>query len=69
MNQAFSHIIHHQQRSWYNSILKVLIVTGFIIVSSYYAGLFDPDRMLEGIPSIISLIIEGIPPDFSNALT
>jgi phosphonate transport system permease protein len=69
MNQAYSHIINHQQRSWYNSILKVSIVTGIIIVSSYYVGLFDPDRMLEGIPSIISLIIEGIPPDFSNALT
>ncbi len=67
MDNTLNNIINHQQRSWYHSILKVSIVTAIIVVSSFYVGLFDPDRMIEGIPSIIGLIIEGIPPDFSNA--
>jgi phosphonate transport system permease protein len=67
MNDTFDNIINHQQRSWHHSILKVAVISAVIAVSAYYVGLFDPDRMLEGIPSIIGLIIEGIPPDFSDA--
>ena len=42
-----------------------------IIASAYYVGLFDPDRMLEGIPSIFGLVIEGLPPRpfLSSAIT
>lgn len=46
-------------------IAILVMVAGF----SYYTGLFDPERLLEGIPSIVSLMAEGFPPDFSAGLT
>ena len=67
MDNGYVNIIKEQQRDWCSSLLKVSVLIGIITVSCYYVGLFDPDRIVEGIPSIIGLVIEGLPPDFSNA--
>jgi len=54
----------HRKSACQGTAVLVLVV-GF----SYYTGLFDPIRLMEGIPSIIELMFEGFPPDFSAALT
>jgi phosphonate transport system permease protein len=43
----------------------LILVTGF----SFYTGLFNPFRLAEGIPSIVGLMAEGFPPDFSAWIT
>lgn len=46
--------------------IQAAIVLGIIAVCSYYTGLFDTERLIDGVPSILQLLGEGIPPDFSE---
>ena len=32
----------------------------------HYAGLFDAERLADGIPSLVTLVTEMFPPDFSQ---
>lgn len=54
----------HRRASLQGAVILVM-VAGF----SYYTGLFDPERLLEGIPSILQLMTEGFPPDFTEGLS
>ena len=38
----------------------------FIVACLFYVGIFDAKRMADGIPSILSLILESLPPDFAD---
>jgi phosphonate transport system permease protein len=68
MRQAYSDIMLLQQRSWRRT--TALSLGLFIVVGGFMfrAGLFDSQRLLEGVPSIVSLLREGVPPDFSAAV-
>ena len=69
MRQAYTDILVEQQRLWRKTLALtagiLVVVSGF----SVYTGLFDPQRLYEGIPSIVSLMREGLPPNFSAART
>ena len=54
-----------RKKSQVQGAVILLMVFGF----SYYTGLFDPARLFEGVPSILELMAEGFPPNFSAALT
>lgn len=54
-----------RKKSQVQGAVILLMVAGF----SYYTGLFDPVRLFEGVPSILELMAEGFPPNFSAALT
>jgi phosphonate transport system permease protein len=45
------------------------IVLAIICIGSFYTGLLDIERLNEGIPSIVLLMKESFPPDFSDALS
>jgi phosphonate transport system permease protein len=60
-------IIEAQDRSWHLSLALSAGIAVIIVVSSWYAGLLDSRRLLEGIPSIFSLMREGFPPNFRGA--
>ncbi|MEA5508378.1 phosphonate ABC transporter, permease protein PhnE [Crocosphaera sp. UHCC 0190] len=64
----FESLLRQQQRIWYNSLSKILIIIGIILISFGVVGLFDGQRLSEGIPDLIDMIREMLPPDFSRAL-
>lgn len=64
---VYYQLILQQRRYWNRTVLRTVIALLIIALSFFYVGLFDSHRMFDGIPSIISLIGESLPPDFSDA--
>jgi phosphonate transport system permease protein len=60
-------IVDRQQGAWNRTMLQVIAVLAIVLVCGAYVGLFDVRRLSEGLPSIISLVGEMLPPDFSGA--
>ena len=70
-NQASKHplfksILRKQQRRWINKIIQLLLLLALIVVSFILVELLNIERMTQGIPAIISLLGEMLPPDFSR---
>jgi phosphonate transport system permease protein len=63
----YQSIIGREMIAWRRSAIRNLLILGGIIISCWYAGLFDGKRLYEGIPSIVHLLREMLPPDFRNA--
>jgi phosphonate transport system permease protein len=64
----YGDLIRLHRRRWSLSIAQVGLVLLVILACAGYVGLFDAARLSEGVPSILGLIREGLPPDFSKAL-
>jgi phosphonate transport system permease protein len=69
MSAAYDTIIQTVKDRHRKTTYQVSVVFLLVAVFSFYTGLFNPARLAEGIPSILSLIAEGFPPDFSQWLT
>ncbi len=67
MKQQFERLLVEQRRQWYNSAFRIAVVAPIIVICFFYVGMFDRARMLGGIPSILSLMAESMPPNFSEA--
>jgi phosphonate transport system permease protein len=65
-NLSQEEIIQRFRKQWNNSTGRLLLILAVILVCSYYVDLLDLGRLSEGIPSIISLGMESLPPDFSD---
>jgi phosphonate transport system permease protein len=59
-------MLHRQHTEWRKQMIRIAIFMPIVAISFYYCGLFDRQRLVEGIPSIISLIGESMPPSFSD---
>lgn len=66
MKQLYADIVARQARKGRFSVLQVVGVMVLVLVSSYYTGLLDAARVLDGLPSIAQLFREGMPPNFSK---
>jgi phosphonate transport system permease protein len=66
MKNRFDELLLEQRSQWYRSVLQIALVAPIIAASCFYVGLFDRKRMLEGIPSILSLMAESMPPNFAE---
>ena len=62
----FDSILKQYWRQWRQQISRTLLLLAFILVSCITVGLFDVDRMVEGVPAIVNLLGEMLPPDFSR---
>lgn len=51
------------------SALQGTALLVMVVAFAAYTGLLDPARLYEGIPSILGLMAEGFPPDFSAGFT
>jgi len=60
-------ILQKQRRQWNRNLLHFLVVLILTLLCLYYVGLLDGQRLAEGVPSIFKLILESLPPDFSDA--
>ncbi len=67
MQADFSLVLDQRQRAWNRMVLQVCAVLAVVAGCCYYVGLFDWDRLSEGVPSLVSLIGEMFPPNFSEA--
>lgn len=65
--QSYASLVIQQQRMWRGSIWQMLLVGGIMVLCAWYTDLLDAKRLQEGIPSIISLIRESMPPNFQDA--
>jgi phosphonate transport system permease protein len=66
-SDTFDHLLDLKNRAWRRSFLQMGAVLAVILLSSWYVGLFDLPRLVEGGPSIFSLLKEMFPPDFGDA--
>jgi phosphonate transport system permease protein len=67
IQSAFSQVLAQRQRAWSLMVLQVSVVLAIVTCCCYYVGLFDTQRLGEGIPSLVSLIGEMFPPNFTDA--
>lgn len=59
-------ILQQYRRSWIQQTGRILLLLGLIIVSFVVVELLNMERMAAGIPAIVSLLGEMLPPDFSR---
>jgi phosphonate transport system permease protein len=67
MGNAFDHLLLQQRRIWNRTAMQVAVILAIIAACFFYVGLFDMKRLTEGIPSLFSLFVEMLPPNFNNA--
>ncbi len=60
-------ILQKQRRQWKRNLLQFLGVLILTLICLQYVGLLDGERIAEGLPSIFKLILESLPPNFSDA--
>ena len=60
-------VVDEERILWRRAAVRNILILGGMILSCWYAGLFDGKRLVEGIPSIIHLAGEMLPPNFQNA--
>ena len=64
---AYSQTLSEYQRRWQRSGLIVCAVLAVVCAALYHVKLFDGARLAQGVPSIVSLVGEMLPPNFSDA--
>jgi phosphonate transport system permease protein len=59
-------ILAAQRDRWVRTARHLTVVSAIVILSCGYVGLFDGRRLAAGVSSIVALIAETLPPDFSQ---
>lgn len=67
MQAEFNLVLDQQRRGWNRLIVQAAVLMAVVFGCWYYVGLFDAERLNEGIPSLFSLVGEMFPPNFSDA--
>lgn len=67
MDERYEQLLVEQSRQRYQLVLQIAVFIPVIIGCFYYTGLLDRKRMVDGIPAIWSLMVEAVPPNFSEA--
>lgn len=67
MQAQFNLILSQQRQAWNRTVRNLALVLAVVLVCWHYVGLFDAERLGEGVPSLVSLIGEMFPPNFSQA--
>ena len=67
MQAEFKLVLAQQRQAWNRAMGQLALVLAVVLGCWYYVGLFDAQRLGEGVPSLFSLVGEMFPPDFSQA--
>ena len=65
--RACAPLILQQKRSRRGSLWRLTLAVVSVALCFFYTGLLDTQRLLEGVPSILGLIRESLPPNFHDA--
>ncbi|MEM7064490.1 MAG: phosphonate ABC transporter, permease protein PhnE [Cyanobacteria bacterium P01_B01_bin.77] len=63
---SFNKILQQYQRRWRQQSVRALLLLALVLASCVTVGLFNVERMVEGIPATVNLLGEMLPPDFSR---
>ena len=66
ISAEFAAVLSAQRRVWRRSMMTVAVLVVILAGCCHYAGLFDAERLADGIPSLGTLVTEMFPPDFSQ---
>ena len=66
MNERYEILLHRERDEWLRSSLGMALLIPIVLLAFYYCGLFDRQRLVEGVPSIIVLARESVPPAFAE---
>jgi phosphonate transport system permease protein len=61
------HVLSAYGWAWKRQAASVAVVASIVLSASWYVGLLDVGVLVEGIPAILTLFGEAVPPDFTNA--
>lgn len=64
----YGNILNSYSRGWKRAFAQVAAVLAAILLASWYVGLLDFGTLWNGVPAILTLFGESLPPDFSNGL-
>ncbi|MDA8078465.1 MAG: phosphonate ABC transporter, permease protein PhnE [Nitrospiraceae bacterium] len=64
---TFGSIVQRYRSGWHRTAATAAVTVAVAVICSWYTGLLDAKRLVEGVPSIVSLIRESFPPNFSDA--
>lgn len=64
-----SHILDQYGREWMGKTAQIGIVLAIVVVAAWYVGLLDVGTLVDGVPAILTLAGEAMPPDFTNAVS
>src|SRR5258706_12053492 len=64
---VFSDTLAEYKRRWRRSSLIVAAVASIVVAAAYHVKLFDGQRLAQGVPSLVSLLGEMLPPNFTDA--
>jgi phosphonate transport system permease protein len=62
----FERLLEAERHSWRRAWLQAAVVIAVVAASAYASGLLDFDRLSQGIPDLIDIVGEMLPPDFSR---
>lgn len=66
---ACDQILTAHGRRWRRSAAQAGVVFATVIVASWYVNLLDFGTLADGVPAILTLLRESLPPDFSQLKT
>lgn len=62
----YYNLLLQQKRLWNRSLINIIIIILIVIISFFVVGLLDRKRLFEGIPDLIEMVAEMLPPDFTR---
>jgi len=65
-NSQYDQLLDEAQRDWMYNALRFGADMLVILICAHYVGLFDAERLSEGVPSLFSLVGEMMPPNFNE---
>lgn len=69
MKEEYQQIIARDSRRATFALLQGGLVVLAVLASAWYVELLNAERLIDGVPSIISLMGESFPPNFTDAKT
>lgn len=54
-------------RSWKRQSAQLVVVAAVVVSAAWYVGLLDFATLVDGLPAILTLFAESMPPNFTNA--
>jgi len=64
--EAYQSVVDREQSIWRQSAVRNFAILLIIVAACFHVGLFDAERLYEGVPSIVELLGEMSPPDFTS---
>jgi phosphonate transport system permease protein len=61
------HYLDQYGRAWVSQAAQVAAVFATVLAASWYVGLLDAGTLVDGVPAIVTLAGEAMPPNFANA--